>query len=128
MSFLSNFPAFLIFPTIKTTFFLMYIQLFRPLNWLRNCAYAGLVITWCFYISVGVSQLVFTLPAPGQSWSEVFASPRYLRAINLCVPTSSFSLVLDTYILVLPIIAISHLQLNTSKKIGAAAMFSTGFV
>lgn len=128
ISFLSNFPAFIIFPIIKTTFFLMYLQLFRPLRWLRICAYVGLVITWCFYISAGVSQLAFTLPAPGQTWAETFASPRYLRAIELCVPTSSFSLVLDTYILVLPIIAISSLQLKGSKKIGAAAMFSTGFI
>jgi hypothetical protein len=128
MSFLSNFPALLILPTIKTTFFLMYLQLFRPLTWLRNCAIAGLVVTWIFYISVGAAQLYFTLPPAGQSWAESFAGPRYIKSIRLCVPTSSFSLVMDSFILGLPIIAISHLHLSASKKIGAAAMFGTGAI
>jgi hypothetical protein len=74
-----------------------------------------------------VAQIVITVPPSGHRWVDSFAAPGYLRTFKLCVPTASFSLVSDVYILVLPMIAISHSRLSVAKKIGAAAMFSTGF-
>ncbi|KAJ4305905.1 hypothetical protein N0V90_001438 [Kalmusia sp. IMI 367209] len=64
----------------------------------------------------------------GKGWVESFATPRYLQTFKLTVPTSSFALVSDLYVLMLPLVAISHLQLSTNKKVGVAAMFSTGLV
>jgi hypothetical protein len=128
IGFVSNSPAYIIWPCIKTTFFLMYLQLFRPLTWLRRCAYVGLVVVWVFYVAMGAAQLAITVPPSGQGWVESFASPGYLRTYKLCVPTASFSLASDVYILALPMLAVSHLRLSMGKKIGVTAMFSTGVV
>ncbi|CAI6285243.1 unnamed protein product [Periconia digitata] len=127
-SFLTGGPSQLVWPCIKTIFFLMYLKLFYPLAWLRSCVYAGLTLIWAWYISMFVAQTVLTTPLPGQTWSEAFAGPRYLQIFKLAIPTASFSLVSDAYIWILPLIAISHLQLSFAKKIGVCAMFSAGLV
>jgi hypothetical protein len=75
-----------------------------------------------------VAQIAITAPPPGQGWVESFAGARYLNTFKLCVPTATFSLVSDVYILILPLIAISHLRLSMAKRFGVAAMFSTGFM
>lgn len=106
----------------------MYLQLFRPLKWLRRCVYVGLAAVWAWYVSMCIAQTVITAPPSGHGWVESFATPQYLRTFKLCVPTASFSLASDVYILVLPLIAISHLRLSMAKKIGVAAMFSTGLM
>lgn len=128
IGFLSNGPAHIIWPWIKTTFFLMYLQIFRPLVWLRRCVYVGLALVWAWYLAMFVAQIAITAPPPGKGWVESFATPQYLRTFKLCVPTASFSLASDVYILILPLVAISHLQLSKAKKIGVATMFSTGIV
>lgn len=125
---MSNGPPHLIWPTIKTTFFLMYLQLFRPLAWLRRCVYVGLVVVWLWYLGMAITTMVITAPPPGKGWVESFATPRYLLTFKLTVPAASFSLVSDVYILLLPLVAISHLQMSSAKKIGVGAMFSTGFM
>jgi hypothetical protein len=106
----------------------MYLQLFRPLTWLRRSVYVGLALVWAWYISTGIAQIALTTPPPGHGWVESFATPRYNKTFRLRVPTASFSLASDVYILALPLIAISHLRLNLANKIGVATMFSTGLM
>lgn len=107
---------------------MMYLNLFRPLIWMRRCVYFGLTIVWLWYVASGIAQIIITTPPPGKGWIESFASPRYLQTFKLTVPTSSFALASDVYILILPLVAISHLRLSANKKMGVAAMFSTGFM
>jgi hypothetical protein len=49
-----------------------------------------------------------------------------LKAINIGVVASIPGLVVDTLLLVIPIIAIAPLQLSTTRKIGALLIFMTG--
>lgn len=119
------------FPTIvylflKNTFFIMYLYIFEPLRWLRICAYMGAAITTAFYIAMTVAAFIFTTPRGGETWPEHFFSKEQLRSITLPVPTSSFGVVIDLVILVLPIIAVMQLQLPTRRKVGVICVFMTG--
>lgn len=105
----------------------MYLQLFRPLKWLRVCSHAGLIVTWVGYMTFFGIQLYYTSPAPGQSFQQAFAGPRYLKSFKFGVPTACMSLILDVYIFILPLIAVSSLKLSFTRKLGVVAMFSTGF-
>ncbi|KAF2731139.1 hypothetical protein EJ04DRAFT_584180 [Polyplosphaeria fusca] len=127
IGFLTNGPPHLIWPWVKTTFFLMYLQLFRPLTWLRRCVYFGLAVVWVWYVAMCIAQISITAPPRGHGWVESFATPRYLQTFKICVPTAYFGLASDLYIMVLPLVAISHLRLSRLKRIGVAAMFTTGF-
>lgn len=128
IGFMSNGPPHIIWPCIKTTFFLMYLQFFWILDWVRRCVYFGLAAVWSVYVSMCIAQIAITIPPRGHGWVDSFASPGYRRTFQLCVPTASFSLASAIFILLLPMIAISHLRLSRAKKIGVAAMFSTGFM
>lgn len=44
------------------------------------------------------------------------------------IPTSAFGVVIDLFILVLPIIAVLQLQLPTRRKIGVIVIFMTGLL
>lgn len=113
---------------LKDSFFIMYLYIFKPLRWLRICAYTGIAITTAFYISVAVALLIFATPRHGETWPEHFFAKDEVRAIPVTVPTSSFGVVIDLVILVLPIIAVMQLQLPTRRKIGLLLVFMTGLL
>lgn len=62
------------------------------------------------------------------SWADEIVSGReiHLRALNL--PSSSVGLVIDVFLLVLPAVAVSSLQMNTTRKIGIMLIFGTGLM
>lgn len=116
----------MIWPFAKLSFFLLYIQLFRPILWLRYACYIGALFTILFYTSIVIATLVFTAPSPGETFQAVYAEPRYLRSVGLSYPTAGISLILDVFILILPIAGVSSLQLSASRKFGVMLVFMTG--
>lgn len=106
----------------------MYIQLFRPIRSLRYCAYVGAVVDVLFYLAVLITKLALTIPGPGRTFQEQFNSPRQAKMGSFVLPTVWINLVLDVYILVLPIAGVSKLQLPLKRKIGVLAIFMTGLV
>ena len=124
--FFTNWLTAIVWPFAKLSFFLLYIELFRPMKWLRYCSYAGAVVNVLYYFSILVATLVFTAPAPGQTLQQSVQSQRQAKALTMPVPIASMNLVLDVYILVLPIAGVSKLQLATRRKIAVIGVFSTG--
>ena len=109
----------------KITFFLLYLQIFRPMLWLRYCSYLGILFTSLFYLAIIIFTLVLTVPAPGQSWQEASRGSSYKAVLKATVWIASVGLVLDVIIFVLPIIGVQQLQLSRKRKIGVIAVFLT---
>ncbi|KAL4976057.1 hypothetical protein BDW66DRAFT_60329 [Aspergillus desertorum] len=124
--FLANWTTTVVWAFIKTTFLLMYLHIFRPLALQRIAIYLGLLANWTFYTIILIVTLSFTSPAPGQSWAESFLSPRYAKIDPWMMPIAAGSLVLDVYILVLPVAPVWQLRMSTKKKLGVLAVFATG--
>lgn len=106
----------------------MYLQIFGPLPWLRKTVYFGLFVNWGFYIAVIAASIYYQAPNAGQTWQEGFMNARYTESFNMTLPIASGSLILDTYIFILPLVAVSKLQLTTKKKLGVIAVFTTGLM
>lgn len=113
---------------IKVTFFLLYLQLFGPMRWLRICAYIGAVFTVIFYFGMAVTQLIFSTPRHGETLLSHQNTHNEYLAIAMSVPQSAVGLAIDLYILILPIIAVSQLQLPIRKKVGVMLIFMTGLL
>ena len=113
---------------LKDTFFILYLYIFKPLRWMRICAYTAAAITTTFYVSMSVAALTLTTPRRGETWREHLSSTDELQAATLVVPTSSFGVVVDLVILLLPIIAVMRLQLPTRRKIGVICVFMIGLL
>ncbi|KAI0410417.1 hypothetical protein F5X98DRAFT_386111 [Xylaria grammica] len=127
-SFFTNWPTGLVWAFAKTSFFLMYLQIFGPLPWLRVSVYIGLAVNWLFYTIVVIASFVYQVPNPGQTWQEGFMNSRYTDSFHWTIPIASGSLILDTYIFILPVVAIFNLQLQIKKKLGVIAVFATGLL
>lgn len=106
----------------------MYLQMFSPFRWLRWGCYLGLFVNWGFYIAITIPAIYYQAPNPGQTWQEGLMNDRYTDVFGLSIPAASGSLILDVYIFILPLVAVSKLQLTPSKKLGVIAVFTTGLM
>ena len=124
--FIGNYMPTITYLFLKNTSFIMYLYNFGPLRWLRICAIVGIVITTAFYTSVTVAMLAFIVPRHGESWSESSMSKHQQQSAKLPALVSSFGVVIDLVILILPIIAVSQLQLPAQRRRGLILVFMTG--
>lgn len=113
---------------VKLSFFILYLQLFRPIIWLRYCIYFGALVNTAFYVAIVIVTLYYTTPAPGQSWQENIRDPREAGTFRTSIPIASGSLVLDLYIFLLPIAGIWNLNMSLQRKIGVGVVFMTGLM
>ena len=111
---------------IKITFFLLYLQLFRPIRVLRFCIYAGMIFTVGFYASTTVVQFYYDTPRRGETFLSHQLGPFGKQALKLSVPLAAANVVIDLYILVVPIVAVLQLQMAKKRKIGLCLVFGTG--
>ena len=126
MGFICNWPFFLFIMFAKLSFFLLYLQIFRPMRWLRYSSYAGATFTVIFYIAMIVFNLVVSAPAPGESWQQVTKRPTYGLTISATVGIACVGLALDVTILLLPIAGVAQLQMSRKRRIGVVSVFLTG--
>ena len=110
----------------KVTFFLLYLQIFYPMTWLRYTSYAGATFTILFYIGATIFNLVCTAPAPGESWQQVTQRYSFNYTVSATVGLACVGLVLDVIILLLPIAGVLKLQISGRRKIGVISVFLTG--
>ena len=111
---------------MKLTFFLLYLQLFRSVKLMRLSIYAGLIFTVGFYLAVGIAQFVYATPHPGQTFIETYSKKPSKESLKLAVPFSAVGVGIDLYILMLPMVIVSKLQMPKSQKIGVNLIFATG--
>ncbi|KAI9695556.1 MAG: hypothetical protein M1820_008569 [Bogoriella megaspora] len=127
-TYMVNWSATLILPFAKLTFYIFYINLFRPFKWIRILCYLGIVVTTTAYLGFLVAQLALTTPHPGESWLEMNEDPRPLKIPKyLSIPITALSFGTDLYIFALPILGIAKLDLTRHRKIGVSFVFMTGF-
>lgn len=113
---------------IKLTFFLLYIQIFQPMRWLRISSYVSATALCAFYGACTVAQLVFATPRSSETWSSHLVSLENAKGNVLSVPLSGVGLFFDIVILVLPVAGVMRLQLPTRRKIGVLLIFLTGLL
>lgn len=111
---------------IKLSLFVQYYLLFRPLRWVRICVWMGATISAVFYVAVTITAFVLNSPWPGESFIEGILSWHYLKFAQFSIPTGVIGMLVDWYLLILPIPAVLTLQISTAKKIGVLIIFMTG--
>ena len=95
---------------------------------MRLSVYVGSTVIVAFYGASTVAMLVFGIPRPGETWFTHVISKTFARSNILAMPLTCVGLVIDVVLLLLPIVAISSLQLSKKKKIGAIVVFATGLL
>lgn len=112
----------------KLSFFILYHQVFKPMRWLRICTYLGGFITSLFYGVVTCVQLVLAIPSHHETLITHATKENNSKEPLLSVPSAVVGLGTDLFILALPIIAVSQLQLSREHMIGLILTFATGIL
>ena len=111
---------------ITCSLFIQYYFLFRPLRWIRICVWIGVSEATTFYVTVTIFGLVLNTPWRGQSCIENILSHHYIRCEKFAIPTGVIGMVIDWYLLILPVPAVMSLQTSRRKKISILMVFMTG--
>lgn len=115
---------------IKLALFVLYLEVFGLLRWLRYLVFIGAFVTGIFYITVGVSFIVFCIPTDGHSrfsYVSALEAPRCTRPTGpLGIALAVVNVVSDLYLILIPLPAVWSLQLPLRRKLGISAMFLTG--
>ena len=111
---------------IKCSFFIQYYMLFRPFRWVRISVWIGATISAVFYVAVTITAFVLESPWPGESLLEDILSWHYFKFAQFSIPTGVIGMLVDWYLLILPIPAVWTLRMSTSKKLGVLIIFMTG--
>ncbi|KAL8874152.1 MAG: hypothetical protein Q9174_000490 [Haloplaca sp. 1 TL-2023] len=106
----------------KLTLFILYYRLFNPSKTMRYLIYFGIGFNFLFYT---IYLFIYALMCPNTSKRAATCTG---RVKDLGVATSAINVVSDFYILVIPLAAISGLQLKAKRKWGLMAIFFTGFL
>ena len=106
----------------------MYRHVFGPKRWMRISANLGAILTTLFYVAMSVCAIIFATPRRGETWGRHQSSNLALMNIKIAIPQSCVNMVLDVYILILPIIAVTKLQIPSRRKVGIILIFMTGLL
>lgn len=109
-------PIALVF--LKASFFILYLQFFGVLRWVRLCCYAGVGLIAIIHTTIGIYSFVIASP-----WRSDWAH----RAEGIAMAASILGFFVDITILVIPVIAIERLQLlSVKRKVAAVLIFTAG--
>ncbi|KAL8697776.1 MAG: hypothetical protein Q9201_006935, partial [Fulgogasparrea decipioides] len=106
----------------KLTLFILYYRLFNPSTVMRYLIYFGIYFNLLFYT---IYFFVYIFFCPNTSKNARACGPK-LKVLG--VATSGVNVVSDFYLLLIPLAAISNLQLPPKRKFGLLAVFFTGFL
>ena len=107
----------------KFSIFFLFFRIFQISRRARVWIYIGIIATLITHI-IGVI-LYLTAGSPSSPESNIRYVER-LKVIQVGVCTAN--IVGDFYILLLPLIEVSRLQMKISRKLGVSAIFATGFL
>lgn len=94
----------------KLSLLLLYFRLFSPAKLFKYLILAGIATCFLAYTTCMLSY--------------IFLDPLLLLKVNYA--TGAFNVFSDLYILFLPIVAVSQLQLPKAKKLGVMLIFLSG--
>jgi len=113
---------------IKLTLFLLFLELFGIIRWLKWLVWSGVVVSGLFYLATMVVYIGLCAPHHGQSQLDYLAaiSAPKCESQSLSIVMGAFNMLSDFYILCIPLPAVWSLQMPRRRKIGISAIFLTG--
>ena len=106
----------------------MYLEIFGLMRGLKIASWAGMVVTVVFGCVMTVLSYVCAAPFPHEGWLEQKFTQRADIIVRFSFPQSVIYLVLDLYVLILPIWGVSKLQMSLKRKLGVILIFMSAIL
>ena len=110
----------------KLSLFLLFLRLFSPDRKLKCLVYLGILFSGALSLTSVVVSGALCSPRPGQPWNDLRVILRCSTERYFAVIQGVLNMLLDFYILYLPIPVLWKLQLPVRKRVGVIAVFMTG--
>ena len=111
----------------KNAVLLLYLKVFSVDRSLRIAIYGAMIFTIPLYWTQPFLEAYYCTPRPGHGW-DLSVGQTCSHTITWGVVQGCINVVLDIYILLLPVPAILSLQLSKKKKIGILTIFGTALL
>ena len=112
----------------KASILLLLFRLFGPTRWFRYMVYLGLAwVTVICLVSVIVAS-VLCAPRRDEHFEDLAVAKRCTHESTWAVVQGTSDVVVDFYIIYLPIPMLMKLNMGFQRKLGVMAIFLTGFV
>ena len=111
----------------KVALFLLYWRVFSIHSTMRWAIYVGCIYAFFLYWSNLVVTSVYCAPAVNEPWT-VAVGVKCKPASVFGVIQGTLNVVLDLYLLFLPIPVVMRLQMAPKKRVGIVAVFMTGIL
>ena len=112
----------------KSSLLLLYRRIFGLKRALSYAVYGALAFTFCLYW-VGIPIIAYyCAPDPGKEWSIISMGLKCKKSVPLGVVQGSLNIVLDLFIIILPVPVVLGLQMSLRKRIAVLAVFLTGIL
>ncbi|KAK8033506.1 hypothetical protein PG991_002904 [Apiospora marii] len=116
---------------IKVAFLLFYLRLFGPVRQVRIMVWIGLGLVATFCIVYIIIELATCIPRPSDHdgfLDDVFFERCFAFAPKILLAGCYFGVIMDFYILLLPLSQLKGLGLPKKRKIGISFIFLTGLM
>ena len=75
---------------------------------------------------MAIAQIISLTPSIHQTWLEAWLSPKTLTENRLNRPVGIIGLIIDLYLLILPLVAVYQRQMQKNQKFKLVLVFSFG--
>ena len=115
---------------IKLPLFLLLLEVFGRLRWMRFWAWGGILFSGLFSLGALSTEAQVCAPSwntnDAMEWLSIVSSVACLQNQSPSYQMAAINLVMDIFILILPLPAIWSLHLQIKKKVAVSAVFMTG--
>ncbi|KAH8705547.1 hypothetical protein BGW36DRAFT_422101 [Talaromyces proteolyticus] len=116
---------------VKISVLVLYLHIFGVLNWMRISSIASMIFIGAFHVSLSIAFAAMCAPSPSSGPSRLnfltaFISESCTYTRILVVYQGVANVIIDIFLLVLPLPAIWTMQMPLRRKITTSAMFSIG--
>ena len=107
----------------KLSILQLYFHLFSANKRFKIWVYIGIIMTLLNHVIGTVLAITLCIPSDPVGYSKC---SHKLSLLDIVI--SVINIISDFYVLVLPLLVISKLQMRRNQKIGVGAVFCTGFL
>jgi hypothetical protein len=111
---------------VKFSILHLYITIF-PGRTVRRICYVLVVLSMGYWISVLVEVFVLCTPVEF-NWNKTIAGTCDPHSLDAYIAAASINLVIDIFIVVMPVPMLWKLRMSLAKRLGTISMFSLGAV
>jgi hypothetical protein len=114
--------------TAKLPIMVLYLQVFSVERKMKMFIKAVILLSGIVYIPHPILVIIFQTPRAGESWTDLASNGRPQKMTYYAPIHGVCEVIINIWMLIIPLWVIRNLQINKRKKIQLAAVFLTGIM